>query len=77
MGSFPHLYTCKECEAPVSVVNYGVGIEPTIIRKCGHDNAGVWANRKTVLRGKGGIKMHHKITLTIRQLLSVLLKRSV
>lgn len=78
---FPPLYECKQCGASVSVTPHGEGVEPTIKRSCGHDDAGVWANRKVTLRGKGQMnvltKASYTIRLTLRQFLSALTKRSV
>ena len=77
MKKFPHLYTCSVCEGKVSVVDNGLGIEPTITRKCEHKTASVYANRKVTLRGIGGMSVANKITLSARQFFSLLLKRSV
>lgn len=78
---FPPLYQCSECGASVKVIPQGEGVEPIIKRKCGHENASVWANRKVTLRGKGNMnvlqKTQIKIKLTIRQLLSAITGRSI
>lgn len=78
---FPALYECSECGSAVKVKPQGEGIEPIIVRKCGHDNATVWANRKVTLRGKGNLNQVQqagvKITLTVRQFLSILTGRSI
>ena len=76
-SNYPHLYSCSVCEKAVTVKPQGEGIEPVIIRKCGHDNAIVYANRKVTLRGKSAMTVMNKVTLTIRQFLSLVLKRSV
>ena len=78
---FPPLYSCSVCEAPVSVTVHEAGVEPTIVRRCGHADAVVWANRKTTLYGVGEVSpftsAKRKITMTVRQALSLLLGRSV
>jgi len=78
---YPPLYECSICHKPVRVITNGEGIEPTIIRKCEHYDAVVWANRKVTLRGKGNMtaiqKMQIKIKLTLRQLLSAITGRSI
>jgi hypothetical protein len=78
---FPPLYSCSVCEAAVEVTAHGPGIEPTIVRRCGHVDAVVWANRKTTLYGVGEVshltKATRKITMTVRQALSLLLGRSI
>jgi hypothetical protein len=82
--AFPPLYQCSQCGQSVRVVPQGEGIEPVIVRKCGHDDAVVWANRKVTLRGVGAMenmgaaqRTAIKVTLTLRQLLSALTGRSV
>jgi hypothetical protein len=77
MSKFPHLYTCSICESPVTVRGNGIGNEPDLIRSCSHDSAVVYANRKVTLRGKGAITVAQRFKLTVRQLLSMLTKRSV
>jgi hypothetical protein len=78
---FPPLYQCSKCGASVKVIPQGEGIEPKIKRKCGHDDATVWANRKVTLRGKGNMNVLQrtqiKIKLTFRQLLSAITGRSI
>jgi hypothetical protein len=77
---FPPLYECSVCSEPVAVTPVEGG-EPIIKRKCAHDGATIWANRKVTLYGKGdvsvGRRWQRKITLTVRQLLSALTGRSV
>jgi hypothetical protein len=81
MSRFPHLYECSVCEKPVKVTPKGEGYEPEIKWSCGHDGTTVWANRKVTLYGKGdvniGTKITRKVTLTMRQLLSAIFKRSI
>ncbi len=78
---FPPLYECSECGASVKVTPRGEGIEPIIKRKCGHEHAVIWANRKVTLRGKGNMnivqKTQIKIKLTFRQLMSAITGRSI
>jgi hypothetical protein len=80
-SKFPHLYECSKCGGPVKVKPQGPGVEPKIERACGHDDATVWANRKVTLYGKGHVnvatRVTRKITLTVRQLLSAMLGRSI
>jgi len=82
--SFPHLYECSVCGGPVKVTPLGEGIEPLTEFKCGHNDAVIWANRKVTLRGKGSVESMPlvprtaiKLTLTVRQLLSLMTGRSV
>lgn len=72
-----HLYECSQCGGPVKVTPQGEGVEPLQFFKCGHDGATIWANRKVVLRGKGGMTPVHRIRLTIRQLLCYLTGRNI
>jgi hypothetical protein len=75
---FPPLYECSVCGQPVTVTPLGLGIEPRKEFKCKHVTATIYANRKVTLRGKGTlITPAMKLTLTVRQLLSTLLGRSV
>jgi hypothetical protein len=79
--NFPHLYECSVCGAAVKVTPQGEGVEPLKEWKCAHTNAVIWANRKVTLRGKGQLNSAQslgvKITLTLRQLLSALTRRSI
>ena len=78
--SFPPLYECSKCGQAVSVTAVENG-EPIIKRRCGHDDATIWANRKVTLRGKGDVSFPTRwartIKLTVRQLLSALTGRSI
>jgi hypothetical protein len=78
--NFPPLYECSVCGAPVKVVPVEGG-EPEKVFKCSHTDAIIWANRKVTLRGEGELNAFHKakikITLTVRQFLSLLTGRSV
>ena len=77
---YPPLYACSVCGLPVTVIPVD-GKEPEKIFKCGHTDAVIWANRKVTLRGEGELNTFHKakikITLTVRQFLSLLTGRSV
>jgi endogenous inhibitor of DNA gyrase (YacG/DUF329 family) len=77
---FPPLYECSVCGKPVDVLPVADG-EPVINRRCEHDGATVWANRKVTLYGKGDVNIatrwQRKITLSVRQLLSALTGRSI
>ena len=75
--SYPWLYTCSVCEAPVKVKPVGLGEEPEKVFSCDHTDAVIWANRKVTLRGKSELSHVQKVTLTIRQLLSMLTGRSI
>ena len=78
---FPPLYSCSVCEAPVDVTTHGADVEPTLYRSCAHADAIVYANRKTTLYGVGEVSpltaAGRKLTLTVRQALSLLFGRSV
>lgn len=81
---FPPLYECSVCHKAVHVAPRGEGVEPEIRRACDHHDAAIWANRKATLRGKGALEAmappHRwavKLTLTVRQLLSLLTGRSI
>lgn len=73
----PPLYTCSVCEKAVEVIPQGLGVEPIKNFSCAHTTAVIWANRKVVLHGKGGIKIAGKIKLKLRQILSYLFGRSI
>ena len=80
--AFLHLYECSECGGPVKVTPRGLGVEPLIERKCGHNDAIVYANRKVTLRGRGSLdswltRTTVKVTLTLRQFMSALTGRSI
>jgi hypothetical protein len=72
-----HLYECSKCGGPVKVTPQGEGIEPVKVFACGHDDATIWANRKVVLRGKGGVTPVHRVRMTIVQALCWLTGRSI
>lgn len=81
--NFPPLYQCSVCEKAVKVTVRD-GQEPLIERACGHVDAPVWANRKVTLRGVGKLEAMHpmqrgaiRLTLTLRQFLSILTGRSI
>lgn len=78
--NFPPLYECSVCGSAVSVTPVE-GAEPVIKRRCEHDGATIWANRKVTLYGKGevnmAVRLKRKITLTVRQFLSALTGRSI
>lgn len=80
---FPPLYSCSICGKAVKVKQMGLGIEPeyTYHKDCPHRNVTINANRKVTLRGKGQLNQFQqaavKVTLTVRQLLSMLTGRSI
>jgi hypothetical protein len=74
---FPPLYECSVCGKAVTVTPQGEGVEPIKEFSCPHTTAIIYANRKAVLYGKGQITVTGRIRLTIRQLLSYLIQRSV
>lgn len=71
------LYYCAICKRAVIVRDHGPGVEPDIIRACGHDGATVIAPRKVTLYGEGGMSTTDKIILAARQLASKITGRSV
>lgn len=82
--SFPPLYECSICGAPVKVMPQGEGVEPIKTFACAHTTAAIWANRKVTLRGKGALEAMNPmqrgaihLKLTVRQFLSALTGRSV
>lgn len=82
--SFPPLYECSKCGLPVKVIPQGEGVEPLKLFECDHTDATIWANRKVTLRGKGVLEAMHplqrgmiRLTLTVRQFLSILTGRSI
>lgn len=79
--SFPPLYECSVCGKPVKVKPQGEGVEPVKVFSCEHTDAAIWANRKVTLRGKGKMSVAQesmiKVTLTVRQFLSILTGRSI
>ena len=80
---FPPLYACSLCGKAVKVIPQGEGNEPLYEyhKKCTHRNVPIYANRKVTLRGKGSLNPLQeatvKITITLRQLLSLLTGRSI
>jgi len=79
---FPSLYECSICEKPVKVIPQGEGIEPIIKRSCKcPDDTVVFAKRKVTLRGKGSLNPMQqagvKVTITLRQFMSMLTGRSI
>jgi nitrate/nitrite-specific signal transduction histidine kinase len=80
---FPPLYECSVCGNPVKVTSQGIGIEPLYEydEDCPHRGVTIYAKRKVTLRGKGELNMAqsagYKITLTIRQFLSMITGRSI
>ena len=83
LGKFPPLYTCSICNRAVKVIPNGLGKEPTYEyhKDCIHRNVTIHANRKVTLIGDGELnmlqKVTHKITISIRQALSLLTGRSI
>lgn len=82
--NFPPLYECSVCGNAVKVTSLGEGVEPRKEFSCQHTDATIWANRKVTLRGVGALEampLHKragvKLTLTIRQLLSIITGRSI
>lgn len=80
---FPPLYECSVCGKAVKVKPMGIGLEPeySYHKNCTHRNVPIYANRKVTLRGKGQLNQVQqsmvKITLSVRQLLSLLTGRSI
>lgn len=81
--SFPPLYECSICHKPVDVQQSNDG-EAIIKRRCSHDDAAIWANRKVTLRGKGSLEGMNpvkrgaiRLTMTVRQFLCALTGRSI
>lgn len=74
---FPPLYECSECGAAVKVTPQGEGVEPLKEFRCSHSTAIIWANRRVTLRGKGQLTGPQRVTLTLRQALSILTGRSI
>jgi hypothetical protein len=79
---FPPLYQCEICDKAVSVTNVREGFEPTITRSCEcPDDTPVLARRKVTLHGVGGMnaitKTRIKVTVSLRQFLSFLTRRSI
>jgi hypothetical protein len=80
--TFPSLYECSICEKSVKVTPQGDGIEPIIKRSCRcPDDTIIYAKRKVTLRGKGTLNPLQeagvKITVSVRQLLSIITGRSI
>ena len=78
---FPPLYECSVCGQPVKVTPQGEGLEPLKRFQCAHTDAVIYAKRKVMLYGKGGVNIatrtQRRIKLTVRQLLSALTGRSI
>jgi len=78
---FPSLYECSVCGKSVGVIPKGEGNEPEYDYKCEHRNVPIYAKRKVTLRGKGNLNPLQettiKITMTVRQLLSMITGRSI
>jgi hypothetical protein len=78
---FPPLYECSVCGEAVKVIPQEQGQEPIYKYKCEHRNVPIYANRKVTLRGKGSLNNFQatqvKITLKVRQLLSMITGRSI
>jgi hypothetical protein len=80
---FPPLYECSVCGLPVKVIPQGIGNEPEYKyhKDCEHRNVTIYAKRKVTLRGKGTLnpiqQATHKVTISVRQLLSFLTGRSI
>lgn len=82
--NFPPLYECSVCHTPVKVIPQGEGVEPLKLFECDHTDAVIWANRKVTLRGVGQLETMNplqrgaiRLTLTVRQFLSILTGRSI
>ncbi len=80
---FPPLYECSVCGKPVTVTPVNDG-EPVKRFACEHTDAVIWANRKVTLRGVGQLETMNplqrgaiRLTLTVRQFLSILTGRSI
>lgn len=80
-AKFPPLYECSVCGAAVAVALAPDGGEPIKKFSCAHADAIIWANRKVTLRGEGNVNVavraQRRITLTLRQFLSAVTKRSI
>lgn len=80
---FPPLYSCSICNKAVNVIPQGVGNEPIYKyhKDCSHRNVTINANRKVTLRGKGTLNPLQeatiKMTISVRQLVSLLTGRSI
>jgi len=79
---FPALYECSICEKSVKVIPQGDGVEPIINRSCECPaDTVIYAKRKVTLRGKGTLNPMQeagvKITISIRQFLSMITGRSI
>lgn len=77
LSNFPPLYECSVCGKSVAVTPQGDGVEPIKKFSCEHTTAIIYANRKVTLYGKGQITSLGRVKLTVRQFLSLLLKRSI
>lgn len=80
---FPPLYSCSICDRAVKVIPQGIGVEPLYEyhKKCDHRGVTINANRKVMLKGKGNLnqlqEISYKVTLSLRQILSLLTGRSI
>lgn len=80
---FPPLYECSVCGKAVKVIPQGIDKEPLYEyhKDCNHRGVTIYARRKVTLRGKGTLnplqEASVKITISIRQLLSLLTGRSI
>jgi hypothetical protein len=76
----PPLYYCSECLRAIKVTPIE-GSEPTIERPCTEEdgclNAQIFAPRKAIASGEGGLNFQDKVKLTYWQLAATLTGRCV
>lgn len=73
----PPLYYCSECLRAVKVTPRA-GEEPLIKRPCGEDcGQQVYAPRKSILVGEGGMNVKDRATMTYRQIAAAITGRCV
>lgn len=71
----PPLYYCSECLRAVKVTPLGVA-EPVIERPC-DCNAQVFAPRKAIMPGEGGLNLSDRVTQSYRQVAAAITGRCV
>lgn len=74
----PPLYYCSDCLRAVKVTVRGAGREPEIERPCAEcRTAQIYAPRKAILVGDGGMNKRDRVTQTWRQVAAALTGRCV